>query len=334
MNPRRLWLRSPALAGVFVCAALWLTGCATPQVRDLAQAWPAGLPARVALDHVPFVAQEEYECGPASLAMVLQSTGHNISAESLVPQVYLPGRQGSLQIEMQVAARRAGVLATPLEPTLQAVLREVAAGHPVLVFQNLSLPWYPVWHYAVVVGYDREAQTLTLHSGVTPRMPISFSAFDRTWERGQRWALVITRPTELPATASADAVAKALVALERLQPAAAQQGYTAALARWPDNRTFLLGGGNTAYALGRLNVAQAAYAHAVQVDPLFAAAWNNLAQVALETGELEQAKNAIAQALRLNPDADAATRALERKIAQALSDQHRGEKPLTSPAPP
>lgn len=332
MNLRCLWLRSPALAGVFVCAALWLTGCATPQVRDLAQAWPAGLPTRASLEHVPFVAQEEYECGPASLAMVLQSTGQNVSAESLVPQVYLPGRQGSLQVEMQVAARRAGVLATPLEPTLEAVLREVAAGHPVLVFQNLSLPWYPVWHYAVVVGYDREAQTLVLHSGVTPRMPISFSAFDRTWERGQRWALVATRPAELPVTASADAVAQALVALERLQPAAAQKGYTAALARWPDHRTFLLGAGNSAYAQGNLKAAQVAYAHAVQVDPLFAAAWNNLAQVELERGELLQAQDAVSQALRLSPAGDTSLRALERTIAQTLAALRSGAEQATPSA--
>ena len=334
MNLRRLGLRSPALAGVFVCAALWLTGCATPQVRALADSWPAGLPAQASLTHVPFLAQADYECGPASLAMVLQSTGQSTTPESLVPQVYLPGRKGSLQVEMQVATRRAGLLATPLAPTLEAVLREVAAGHPVLVFQNLSLPWYPVWHYAVVIGYDREAQTLFLHSGVTPRMPISFSAFDRTWERGERWAIVATPPSELPATASADAVAKALVALERLQPAAAQQGYAAALTRWPTNRTALLGAGNTAYALGQLERAQAAYAHAVQVEPLFVAAWNNLAQTAFERGDLEQAKVAIAQVMQLNPSLDANVTYLQRKIASALAERQGGAARASTVQPP
>jgi hypothetical protein len=36
-------------------------------------------------------------------------------------------------------------------------LREVAAGNPVLVLQNLSFAWAPVWHYAVVMGYDADA---------------------------------------------------------------------------------------------------------------------------------------------------------------------------------
>ena len=71
--------------------------------------------------------------------------------------------------------------------------------------------------------------------------------------------------------------------------------------------------------LGCVSAQMLAYAQAVQVDPQFAAAWNNLAQVALERGELEQAQNAIARALRLSPDADTAIRALERKIAQAVA---------------
>lgn len=45
---------------------------------------------------------------------------------------------------MLVASRRNGLPAYPLKPKLEAVLREVAAGNPVLVFQNLSLPIYPV----------------------------------------------------------------------------------------------------------------------------------------------------------------------------------------------
>jgi tetratricopeptide (TPR) repeat protein len=161
-------------------------------------------------------------------------------------------------------------------------------------------------------------------------MPISFSAFDRTWERGQRWAIVATLPSELPATASADTVAKALVALERLQPSAARQGYTAALARWPMNRTALLGAGNTAYALKDLKAAQAAYAHAVQVDPLFTSAWNNLAQTALERGDLLLAQDAIGQVLRLNPLADAGVLDLQRKIVQTLAAQRDVAVPSTT----
>ncbi|MFZ3159744.1 MAG: PA2778 family cysteine peptidase, partial [Rhodoferax sp.] len=135
---------------------LLISGCATPQVATLDASWPQDIPARVELTQVPFFPQEAFECGPAALAMVAHAAGVRVSPETLVDQVYLPGRQGSLQPEMLAAARRQGLLAYPLKPRIEAVLREVAAGKPVLVFQNLAFSIYPVWHYAVVMGFDRE----------------------------------------------------------------------------------------------------------------------------------------------------------------------------------
>ena len=299
MKRLRAFAASPAIAGVFICAALLLGGCASPQVSRLSGDWPVGLPAQAELTSTPFFAQAEYECGPAALAMAITAAGTPITPEALVPQVYLPARKGSLQVEMPVAVRRAGLLAYTLAPELQAVLREVAAGNPVVVFQNLSLPWYPVWHYAVVIGYDRDAQTLLMHSGTTARTPISLSAFESTWARGNYWAMVALPPDRLPATAEAARLATAVVALERVNPKAALAAYESALARWPAERSFLLGRGNAAYALGNLPAAQSAYAAATVAQPDFADAWNNLAQVLLEQKQWAPARAAIAQAIAL-----------------------------------
>lgn len=289
----------PAIAGVFICIALLLGGCASPQVATLASQWPATLPVQADLHNTPFFAQAEYECGPAALAMAMGAAGAPTTPEALVPQVYLPARKGSLQVEMPVAVRRAGLLAYTVAPNLQAVLQEVAAGNPVIVFQNLSLPWYPVWHYAVVIGYNRDDQTLLMHSGTTARMPISFSAFERTWARGNYWAMVATPADRLPATADATQLASALVALERLNPKAAFTIYLNALTRWPTDRSFLLGRGNAAYALGDLPAAQSAYAAATAALPDFADAWNNLAQVLADQQRWGEAQAAIGKAVAL-----------------------------------
>ena len=50
-------------------ALLGLTGL--PKI-SLAQDWPGDLPPQVLLTRVPFFAQEDHECGPAALAMVLR----------------------------------------------------------------------------------------------------------------------------------------------------------------------------------------------------------------------------------------------------------------------
>lgn len=292
-------LQTPVLTGVLVWVMLLLGGCATPQVATLEARWPDELPARVELARVPFFPQEEFECGPAALAMVAQAAGVTVSPEALVDQVYLPGRQGSLQPEMLAATRRQGLLAYPLKPSIEAVLREVAAGNPVLVFQNLAFPIYPVWHYAVVMGYDRERHVLLLHSGVTARMEISLVAFERTWARGQYWAMLALPPGQLPATAEPRAYTAAAATLERTDAGGAQRAFAAALQRWPNERAALLGAGNSAYALGQREAAARAYRQTVTRHPDFADGWNNLAQVLMELGRRVEASQAIARAVAL-----------------------------------
>lgn len=308
MSFLRCLQRAPALAGVFVCALL--TACATPQVAQLQaaaqahsvqqstqQGTPLSLPPQAELGSVPFFAQKEYECGPAALAMVMGAAGAAVRPDDLVGQVYLPARKGSLQVEMLAATRQRGLLAYMLKPALGDVLREVAAGHPVLVFQNLSLPVYPVWHYAVVIGYDLQRNTITLHSGETARLEMSLYTFERTWARGQYWAMLALPPGQLPATADVHAFAQSAAALESGHALAAHQAYAAALLRWPGHALLLFGLGNSAYALQDLDGAAAAYAGAVVAQADFADAWNNLAQTHLERGDRTAALHAIAQAV-------------------------------------
>ena len=289
---------APAFAGVLVCALL--AGCATPQVMRLHEAeLSQAVAPRAALENVPFFAQKEYECGPAALAMVLSAAGVPITPDALADQVYLPARKGSLQVEMLAATRQRGLLAYPLKPSLQDLLQEVAAGHPVLVFQNLSLPIYPVWHYAVVIAYDLQRNTITLHSGETANMEMSLFTFERIWARGNYWAMLALAPETLPATADADTLARSVAALESQHPNAARNAYTQALKRWPDNANLHFGLGNSAYTLHDLQSAASAYQAATHANPAFADAWNNLAQTRLDLGDKAAAKEAIARAVLL-----------------------------------
>jgi tetratricopeptide (TPR) repeat protein len=300
MNLRLGRLKSLALAGFFLGAVLLLVGCATPpQLSALQRQWPAQLPAQVLLTQVPFFPDDDDLCGPSTLAALVQFAGKNASPAELTAQVYLPGRKGALQLEMLAAARRQALVAYPLAPSLQTLLAEVASGHPVLVLQNLSLPIRPMWHYAVVVGYDRERQEVLLNSGLQERMPMPLSTFEHTWARSEHWAFRLTAPSQLPVSAQADPWATAVAALERVHPLAAQTAYRTALQNWPGHRISLLGLGNTAYTLGQRQEAALAYEATTQAHPDFADAWNNLAQVRLELGQLRAARDAVEQALAL-----------------------------------
>lgn len=284
---------------VALAAAVWLAGCSAPQTRHATQAPPPGLPLRAELTEVPFFPQELYQCGPAALATVLVFGGQRTSPDELRDQVFLPGREGSLQLEMTAAARRRGFLAYHPAPRLEDVLAEVAAGHPVIVLQNLSLPILPKWHYAVLVGYDLPGGEVILRSGLERRLVLPMSTFEHTWARSAHWAMLALPPGRLPATADENRYVAAAVALERAAPAAAREAYGTALARWPKNLIARIGQGNAAYAAGDFRSAVMAYRQAVRDHPQAADAWNNLAEALKRQGRLEEAHRAVERALAL-----------------------------------
>lgn len=294
MLARFSWLPGLALAlGL-------LSGCAGPQTTALLSAPHADLPRQVELKATPFIAQERYQCGPAALAMSLRTAGFAIDADTLVPQVYLPQREGSLQVEMIAAGRRNGALSMTIPPRIDALVAELAAGNPVLVLQNLSLPIAPKWHYAVAIGYDLDRRDIILRSGTTERLVMPLSTFEHTWARSGYWGMVTLAPGRLPATAEEATVVDALVAFEKSNPpAAARKTYAVAVRRWPDNLTLALGLGNTAYAAGDRPSAAEAFKRTSEKHPDSGAAFNNLAVALMELGRLEEARAAAEKALAL-----------------------------------
>lgn len=296
------------LAGAWIGAVL-LAGCA--HRVPLAGAQLAGLPVSVELADTPFFPQERYQCGPAALASVLNARGADVTPEALVPQVYLPARQGSLQAEIMAAVRRHGLLAVPVAPSLDAVLAEIAAGHPVLVLQNLGLDWLPRWHYAVAIGYDLTQQALILRSGTERRRLTPFGVFMNTWERSMRWGIVVLTPGSFPARADPQTYLEAASALEGMgKRAEAQAAYKASTERWPDSLVAWLGRGNTEYASGQTAHAEASFRQALQVQAAAGAVWNNLAYALAARQCIRAAREAARCARRLAPDNAAYTHTL------------------------
>lgn len=284
---------------VLLFFVVFLGACARTPIVPIGS---AELPERVDLDEVPFFPQEDFQCGPAALATMLTQRGIDTGPEQLVGRVYLPGRKGSLQVEMVAAARAHDLLVYPIEPRLEALLTEVAAGNPVLVLQNLAFDSWPQWHFAVVVGYDLSAQTIILRSGTTRRWTGSFRQFERSWAKGDRWAVVTVMPDQLPETAKETVWLKAANDLEQTgRIDAARQAYEAAAEHWSGGLSwFALG--NSWYAQGDKSAAESALRTSVQRDETFAAGWFNLSQVLAERGCTKQSSKARECAVQLAPE--------------------------------
>lgn len=278
----------------------WLGGCATPQSQALLKLNPNLLPQQVELVDVPYYPQETHQCGPAALATVLNAGGSQVTPQDLTPEVYLPGREGSLQVEMLAATRRNGLLAYELSPRLEDMLREVAAGTPVVVLQNLGLSWYPVWHYAVVVGYDLEREEIILRSGRERRQLMQLTTFEHTWKRSGYWAMLAMPPDKLPQTVDEAKYVAAAIALEKSgKPGAAMAAYNSALKQWPLNLAARIGLGNTAHAQGNLPRAEQVYRQATLDHPESAIAFNNLAQTLADRKFYPEALRASRHAVSL-----------------------------------
>ena len=282
---------------------LVLSGCAsTPQSNDIRANGLSALPPAVELTDTPFYPQTQYQCGPAALATVLQAHHIQATPETLSSQVYIPDRQGSLQIEMTVAARRHEMLPYPLAPQMTAIFSEIAAGNPVLVLQNLGFEWYPKWHYAVVVGYDYDNQEITLRSGTTKRWTTPFNVFERTWQRADFWALVIVPVGNIPETAKPLRYLKAAYAFEETgNNKLALKAYRAASKRWPGNAITWVTLGNIEYKNRNFPEAITAFNNALSIEPEAVTSWNNLAYALHAYGCRKQSKKALQCGLKIAP---------------------------------
>lgn len=274
-----------ARAALLLIPSLLLSACATwrgPSADDVL----AGLPASAELANVPFHPQTEYHCGPAALATVLEYNGVKASPDELADWVYVPERRGSLQSELLATARQRGQIAyrLPADPT--AVFREVAAGRPVLVMENLGLIRVPVWHYAVMIGYSVDTREVIQHSGTEQALRQSFRHWLRSWQRAGQWAMIAVAPGELPSSDDPDGWIRALADFDQAAASgAAHQAWLATTERWPEQPMAWFGLGNSSAAIDDLAAAEAAFEKTLILAPDHGPARFNLARLAIMQDE-------------------------------------------------
>jgi hypothetical protein len=183
---RSLVLVTACLAALAGCA-----GSVSPQIQRL--------PERVELNSVPFFRGEMYQGGPQSLASLLTLQGTVITPGLLEKPLHLPEGEAHLQQNLQTLAREYGLVVYPLDSELSALLEQVAAGYPVLVRYTEGSAFWSGPRYGILVGYDRQKQTVLLRSGMNRRLLMSFSGFESALKDAGGWAVLVQRPTQLPA---------------------------------------------------------------------------------------------------------------------------------------
>ena len=253
--------------------------------------------------NVPFFAQEKYQCGPAALASVLNYAGASTTPEELADEVWLPKRRGSLAMELSAAARARGFLVYPVN-TEAALFAELDAGHPVLIQQNLLFNWLPQWHFAVVVGYADDGNTLYLHSGQEQKKAVDLAWFENHWHKADHLGFAVIPTNQLPAQSTALVLASAIEDLSHSSRQPATAYWKLAAMRHPDSPVVLFGYGNALSQQSDFANAHAQYQRVTTIKRDFHAAWNNLAYTYKQMHCKKEAQAAIQIALSYSPKND------------------------------
>lgn len=203
--------RHPSLLLATLLLAGLLTGCTGAPLPGMSD-----LPDRVELNGVPYFRGKANHSGAMALAALLRQQGVEITPGLLDKPLQLPEQVDQLQTSLARVAREYGMLVYPLEGNLRAVLTQVAAGYPVLVRYTEGTAFWAEPRYALLVGYDRFKDSVLLRAADERRLPMSFSTFQGKWQDAGGWAVLIQRPSQLPAEvdrqrwlAAAHALAKA-----------------------------------------------------------------------------------------------------------------------------
>lgn len=180
--------------------ALLVAGCVTALVGCAGSVAPEvkRLPERVELSGT-FYRGEANQSGPQVLASLLSQQGIMITPGLLEKPLHLPGAEDKLQQNMQNLAREYGMVVYPLDSQLPALLTQVAAGYPVMVRFSEGSAFWAGPRYAILSGYDRKKQKVLLRAGMNRRELMSFSSFESAFEKSGGWAVLIQKPSQIPA---------------------------------------------------------------------------------------------------------------------------------------
>jgi len=308
--------RSKFLSFVIVLAILILSsGCTSKHPLPLNNNYTSSQ-----ID-LPFVAPRSKHCASTSIEMLSAywqmqtSYTPRLSAQELDARTLIPAKGGTLQIELIATARANGMLVYPIEPTFEALFAELSADHPVIVLVNRSYSWYPLWHYAPVLGYDAKAQTILSHFADTPKEALPIATFAALWERSGNWGVVLVPPEKLPTSATAKKFLSAAYDLEKIgMTSEAIIAYKTALTRWQDDIPLLFALANAYYRSHQLDQAEEIYRYILLIDPLYSFALNNLADLLCQTGRSDEALQLLDQVVTDNAEIQALVQATRQEI--------------------
>jgi ABC-type bacteriocin/lantibiotic exporter with double-glycine peptidase domain len=167
---------------ILVAIVLLLHSCAT--INEIPKAGNTRI-----IESVPFYLQESYQCGPASLAEVLNYWGVHVTPGDIAKEIFSESARGTLNIDMVLYAQSKGFHAIQYTGSMEDLKKNIDSGFPVIVLVDYGFSVYQVNHFMVIVGYNEYG--VIVNSGRNKEKFIPEEKFMKTWERTDYWTLLI-----------------------------------------------------------------------------------------------------------------------------------------------
>lgn len=149
----------------------------------------------IRIDKVPFYPQDDYQCGPAALAGVLNYWGINVTPDDIAKDIYSKFAKGTLNIEMKIYADKKGLYSLQYRGNWDDLKSKISEGNPLIVLVDYGVfSSYHVNHFMVVIGYNDEG--VIVNSERTENLFIEKEKFLRIWKKANYWTLLIRQRTE------------------------------------------------------------------------------------------------------------------------------------------
>ena len=183
------------MCGLWLGAVALLTSCAGLTTGEVN---PAQVPhERKVITGVPFFAQDDYQCGPACLAGVLNFLGEKTSPEAVAGKIFREGIRGTTTLDMALYPRTIGYDSRWYSGSIADLRRAVDSGQPRIVFVDYGIGPVSAFHFMVVVGYSPEGAIV--NSGGDEHKVIAWPSFMGPWEKTGYWTLEIMPKGQLSA---------------------------------------------------------------------------------------------------------------------------------------
>ncbi len=164
-----------------------ITACSTAPVLT----GEHGAAAR-SIPEVPFHPQDDYQCGPSSLAAVLNFHGTDVTPAQIAAAIFSATARGTLDWDMVFFAESKGFKVRRYAGSEEDVKDNVEKGKPLIALVDHGYWVYEKRHFLVITGYYREG--FIVNSGNNRQLSMPRDEFLKVWKRAGFLTLLIERP--------------------------------------------------------------------------------------------------------------------------------------------